>query len=212
MTEGVQGSAGFAGSVEKEGARGLGVMPSATGLATGSGTGLASGSATGSATGEGVVGSETLDPGFKYEVAARPGGENIKACFACGVCTAGCPVAEIDPQYNPRRIIRMVLLGLRREVLSSDIIWLCTSCFTCYAHCPQDVKFTDVMKVLREMAVEEGYVHPSFPSRIEALDEAAQRIRREMAVELVSRKAEDATFDLGEVLSGVTRRLGLGRE
>lgn len=185
----VRESAGF---VEKEGACGSGALPSGAG--------------------KGLDESETLDPGFKYEVAARPGGENIKACFACGVCTAGCPVAEIDPQYNPRRIIRMVLLGLRREVLSSDIIWLCTCCFTCYAHCPQDVKFTDVMKVLREMAVEEGYVHPSFPSRIEALDEAAQRIRREMAVALVSRKAEEAPFDLGEIWPEITRRLGLGRE
>ena len=42
-----------------------------------------------------------LDPKFKYDVAAQPGGENIKRCFACGVCTGGCLVSEIkdDPEY-----------------------------------------------------------------------------------------------------------------
>lgn len=159
-----------------------------------------------------LAGDIVLDPGFKYEVASRPGGENIKACFACGVCTAGCPVARIDSQYNPRRIIRMVLLGLRHDVLSSDMIWLCSSCFTCSAHCPQDVKFADVMKALREMAVEEGYVHPTFPLRIEALDEAAERIRREMAHSVIDGKTKDELFDLEKIWPQVTRRLGLGGE
>jgi len=54
---------------------------------------------------------EELDPQFKYEVSKQPGGENIKNCFACGVCTGGCPVSEINPTYDPRKIIRMILLG-----------------------------------------------------------------------------------------------------
>ncbi len=118
-----------------------------------------------------------VNPRFKYEVADRPGGQAIKACFGCGVCTAGCPVAEVDVAYNPRRIIRMVLLGLEEDVLTSDLIWLCTVCFTCYARCPQDVRFTDVMGVLRDLAVERGYVHPSFPARLKALDDLAQLLR-----------------------------------
>ncbi|MBE0416067.1 MAG: heterodisulfide reductase, partial [Dehalococcoidia bacterium] len=44
------------------------------------------------------------DTKFKYDVAEEPGGENIKLCFACGLCTASCPVADIDPEYNPRKI------------------------------------------------------------------------------------------------------------
>ena len=63
-----------------------------------------------------------LDTKFKYDVADEPGGEHIKFCFACGLCTAGCPVSEIDPEYNPRRIIHMVILGMRKEVLSSSFI------------------------------------------------------------------------------------------
>ena len=38
------------------------------------------------------------DPGFKYEVAAEPGGAGIKVCFACAACTARCPVAGHRPE------------------------------------------------------------------------------------------------------------------
>lgn len=135
-----------------------------------------------------IEGAREVNPSFKYKVAQRPGAENLKACFACGVCTAGCPVSEIDQAYNPRRIIRMVLLGLEDEVLSSDMIWLCASCFRCYAHCPQDVRFTDIMAVLRDMAVEGGYVHPSFPEMIEHADVEVQKIRRERVLGLLKEK------------------------
>ena len=131
-----------------------------------------------------------LDAKFKYEVAEEPGGENIKVCFACGLCTAGCPVSAIDPEYNPRRIIRMVLLGMRKEVLSSNIIWLCSLCYTCQAHCPQNVNFADVMKALRSMAVREGYVHPSFIERIKEIDTFSQRLRHQMVNSIVTRKSE----------------------
>ena len=39
---------------------------------------------------------ESLDPGFCDEIASLPGGENIRKCFACGTCSAGCPVTNID--------------------------------------------------------------------------------------------------------------------
>ena len=142
-----------------------------------------------------------LDPKFKYEVAEQPGGENIKVCFACGLCTAGCPVSEIDENYNPRKIIHMVLLGMRQQVLSSDLIWLCSLCYTCYAHCPQNVKFTDVMRALRTMAVSEGYVHPSFPDRIKEIDNLSVKLRHQMALSILERKTEDTQTDPAELLS-----------
>ncbi len=48
---------------------------------------------------------EDLDTSFCDEVASLPGGENIKKCFACGTCAAGCPVTNIDEEYNCRKII-----------------------------------------------------------------------------------------------------------
>ncbi|MCK4347328.1 MAG: 4Fe-4S dicluster domain-containing protein [Thermoplasmatales archaeon] len=109
-----------------------------------------------------MIDSNDLDPNFKYEVAAEIGGANINRCFACGTCTAGCPVREIDEKYNPRKIIRMVLLGMRERVLKSDFIWLCSTCYTCYDRCPQDVQLTSIMTALKNIAAREGYIHPSF--------------------------------------------------
>ncbi len=148
-----------------------------------------------------------LDPKFKYQVAEQPGGENVKVCFACGLCTAGCPVSEIDENYNPRKIIHMVLLGMRQQVLSSDFIWLCTQCYTCQAHCPQNVKFSDVMKAIRNMAVKEGYVHPSFPERIREIDSLSQKLRHHMAISILGRKSEDIKIDPAELLAGASRKI-----
>ena len=124
--------------------------------------------------------SKNLDSQFKYDVAAHPGGENIKLCFACGTCTAGCPVSAVDTQYNPRKIIRQVLLGMRKEVLSSPVIWWCVQCYCCTAKCPQNVKFRDVTRALREMAVAEGYADADLLQEVEQLDEFSQKFRRNL--------------------------------
>jgi len=133
-----------------------------------------------------TIDSKNLDTQFKYDVAAHPGGENIKLCFACGTCTAGCPVSAVDPDFNPRKIIRQVLLGMRQEVLSSPVIWRCVQCYSCTAKCPQNVKFRDVMKALREMAVKEGYVKPELLQQVEQLDEFSQKLRRDLVNVLVT--------------------------
>ena len=92
-----------------------------------------------------LVTDSDLDPGFADRVRATPGGEGILHCYACGTCSASCPIRAIDDEFNPRRIIRLALLGLKDEVLTSQFIWLCTGCFICQERCPQDVRITDLM-------------------------------------------------------------------
>ena len=133
-----------------------------------------------------AIETKNLDPRFKYDVAAHPGGENIKLCFSCGTCTAGCPVSAVDQEFDPRRIIRQVLFGMRKKVLSSPVIWRCVQCYSCSAKCPQNVKFRDVMRALREMAVAEGYVRPELLLEIEQLDEFSQKLRRDLVNLLVT--------------------------
>ncbi len=132
-----------------------------------------------------TIDGKKLDARFKEEVAARPGGENLKLCYACGTCTACCPVAESDPEFNPRKIIRQVLLGMRREVLSSPALWRCVQCYACTAKCPQNVRFREVMRALREMAVAEGYADASLLENVEELGRISQKLRRNMAEALV---------------------------
>jgi heterodisulfide reductase subunit C len=110
-----------------------------------------------------------MDPTFADDIAAEPGGEHIRRCFACGTCTASCPVREVTERYNPRRIIHMALLGLRQPVLSSDFVWLCSTCYACYERCPQDVRITELMHAIKNIAVREGYMHPSFRLQVDLL-------------------------------------------
>lgn len=126
---------------------------------------------------------KVLDTSLRYEVAHHPGGEGLLVCFACGVCTATCPVAEVERDFNPRRIIHRVLLG-DRTVLSSRDIWMCVGCFRCAAHCPQGVEFTNILRVLREMAVEAGCVPREWKEIVEDLDRRTQELRRDFIARL----------------------------
>jgi heterodisulfide reductase subunit C2 len=133
---------------------------------------------------------QKLDPNFKFAVSAAAGGENVKLCFACGTCTAACPVAAVDNEFNPRRIIRQVLAGRREEVLKSPVIWRCLQCYACYATCPQNVKFRDVIRALRAMAVAEGCVKPELADEISKLDRFAAETRNALANILLSDKGK----------------------
>lgn len=116
-----------------------------------------------------VIRFEDLDPNFKYEIQAEPSGEFITRCYACGTCTASCPVRSTEDTFNPRRIIHMALLGMKKEVLSSEFVWLCSTCYACYERCPQDVRITEMMNALKNLAVKNGYIHPAFTAQIDLI-------------------------------------------
>jgi len=105
---------------------------------------------------------QETDPKFKYEIAKIPGGEKLMQCFQCGTCTSDCPIARFSDAYRPRQIIRMTQLGLKEKVLKSETNWLCASCFTCTDRCPQGVEVASVIRVLRNLAAQQGYVPPVF--------------------------------------------------
>ena len=116
-----------------------------------------------------IIDVSTFDPGFRDEIAAEPGGENIRRCFSCGTCTAGCPVGGVTEKYNPRRIVHMALLGMRKQVLTNEFVWLCSVCYTCYERCPQDVRVPELMNAIRNIAVREGHVPQTFRVQLEKL-------------------------------------------
>ena len=122
-------------------------------------------------------GQKAKDSGFKNEVRATPGGANVLNCLLCGSCTAGCPVNEIDDGYNPRKIMRMVLLDQKEQIFESKEIWKCNQCHACVSHCPQDVRFADVVRALRAIAIEQGFDEQELADKVEELDRKARKQR-----------------------------------
>ncbi len=81
----------------------------------------------------------------------RQSGQNVLDCYQCGKCSAGCP-ADYAMDLGPRRIMRAIQLGLKKEVLESSTIWLCLSCETCSARCPAKIEIARIMESLRWLA------------------------------------------------------------
>jgi len=67
-----------------------------------------------------------------------PEGGNLDLCFTCGTCSSGCPATGLE-DMDPRKFLRMVLLGMDEEVTSTPWVWMCTMCQRCIKACPMSV-------------------------------------------------------------------------
>ena len=98
---------------------------------------------------------------FADEVRAIPGGEHLEMCYACGTCVSKCLIQQkLEPEYNPRRLLRMVMMDMREEAFRSPTTWLCSECDLCYPACPQQIHISGVIGAVKQMAVQAGYTTP----------------------------------------------------
>jgi len=100
----------------------------------------------------------SLDAYFMEEVANTPRGRGVLTCIQCGRCTSSCPVARVVQEHNPRKLMEMIILGLRSDVLLGTLPWHCLSCFTCLDRCPQGGDVGEAMFAIRNLAVRQGNV------------------------------------------------------
>jgi heterodisulfide reductase subunit C len=100
-----------------------------------------------------VLDLNSLSKDFADQV-KRLGDADVRACYQCKKCSAGCPVA-FAMDYMPHQVIRMVQMGLRQQALACSTIWVCASCETCTTRCPNEVDIARVMDTLRQMALDE---------------------------------------------------------
>ena len=126
------------------------------------------------------------DGSFLAEV-ERLSGVDVSACFHCRKCSSGCPVAY-TMDLPPNLLIRHIQLGQRQRVLESQTIWVCASCITCSARCPNDIDLAHVMDTLRRMSVRQGKVSlPRVLTFHEAFMSAIQTHGRVHEAELIAR-------------------------
>jgi len=116
----------------------------------------------------------SLDANFMHEVANTPRGRGVLACIQCGRCTNSCPVAKVMVEHNPRRLMEMIILGLRADVMLGPVPWHCLSCFTCLDRCPQGGDVGEAMFAIRNLAVKDGNIPSGVLTQARSLFEAGR--------------------------------------
>ena len=88
----------------------------------------------------------------------------VKMCMRCGVCAGSCPFGA-HWEHTPQKIFQMIRAGKREEVLKSDAMWMCTSCYNCVVRCPRKLPITQIMHGLAAYAHKLGLVSKMQPTR-----------------------------------------------
>lgn len=91
-------------------------------------------------------------------------GSWVKMCMQCGVCSGSCPFGP-HWEHPPQEIFMMIRAGKRDEVLRSDSMWMCTSCYNCIVRCPRELPITHIMHGLANYAHRLGIAPKMNPTR-----------------------------------------------
>lgn len=102
---------------------------------------------------------------FLKEVEANvEGGEWVKMCMQCGVCSGSCPLGT-SWEHSPQKLFMMIRAGKRDDVLKSESMWMCTSCYNCIVRCPRELPITHIMHGLANYAHRLGMAPKMNPTR-----------------------------------------------
>ncbi len=102
---------------------------------------------------------------FLLEVEANvEQGHWVKMCMQCGVCAGSCPLGDAW-EHPPQEIFMMIRAGKRKQVLGSESMWMCTSCYNCIARCPRGLPITHIMHGLAHYAKRLGLVPKNQPTQ-----------------------------------------------
>ncbi len=78
----------------------------------------------------------------------------MKLCYQCGACAGKCPIFRRYSNFNPRRIMKKLLLGeFNKETLEEQQIWFCRMCSACSTRCPQGIDVGHVIQQLKHLSI-----------------------------------------------------------
>ncbi len=158
-----------------------------------------------------TIGNESIDAKFVDRI-VEAGADRIRTCIQCGTCSSVCPSGR-RTAFRTRELMRKALLGLKDEVLSSPDLWLCATCLTCLERCPRQIKVTDAIIIMRNMAVDEGYMLPQHRKTSQKLletghavpiDQANRDMRKELGLQEIPptvHSHEKALNDVKEIMN-----------
>ncbi|MGD1085738.1 MAG: 4Fe-4S dicluster domain-containing protein, partial [Verrucomicrobiota bacterium] len=99
---------------------------------------------------------------FGKEIMGVSGCEQLQSCIQCGTCSGICPLS-IYMDFSPRQVVALVRADFKNEVLRSNTVWLCASCYACAVECPRQIRITDIMYALKQRAIKDGIYPRRFP-------------------------------------------------
>ena len=71
-------------------------------------------------------------------------------CVTCGLCSSTCPVSGVD-NFDPRKLVRMISLGLEEQLVESRWPWICTLCTKCEKVCPMGIDIASLIRGVRSL-------------------------------------------------------------
>lgn len=89
-------------------------------------------------------------------------------CVTCGLCASACPASGIDG-FDPRKLVRMVGLGMETEIIETRWPWICTMCGKCQEVCPIDVDIPGMVRNIRSLRDREevpGVLHKGLDAAV----------------------------------------------
>lgn len=134
--------------------------------------------------------------------------EKVRYCFQCGTCVGGCPVAGVEPGYNPRRLLETIARGEGERVIESEELWLCTLCHTCLERCPQGVNVSYIFTRLKGIAAGMGRVPDSLVAELRSIQSTGRVIplsapleRRRAQLGLPAQVLESGLVELQQLIA-----------
>lgn len=88
-----------------------------------------------------------VDPTFVDEL-KKYGAIGVEQCFNCGNCTAVCPLSSDDYAF-PRKMIRLIQVGQKEQMVQNLDPWLCYYCGECTTTCPREAEPAETMMAAR---------------------------------------------------------------
>ncbi len=122
--------------------------------------------------------------GFGREIMNVAGCDQLPSCIQCGTCSGACPLS-IYMDFSPRQVMALVRADFKNEVLRSNTIWLCASCYSCTVECPRQIRITDIMYALKQRAIKEQVYPKHMPIPILAREFAKMVSRKGRITEML---------------------------
>jgi heterodisulfide reductase subunit C len=111
----------------------------------------------------------SLDLTAHRSESCRSWGFDQDLCMTCGMCASACPVSGVDG-FDPRKLIRLAVLGMEPELVDARWPWICTMCGKCEALCPMEVRIADAVRKIRSLRARDqvpGILHKGLTAALE---------------------------------------------